>query len=78
MSNIKSEALAQEFLKERVLKSCSKLTGKQLCAGVSFIIKVQADSTKPNFYVHIIPGTDTFLMKFAKFLGTPLRMPIIL
>ena len=67
MSNIKSKGLAQEG----TLKNSAELTGKQLCAGVSFIImkvqgvsfiimKVQASWIKSNFYVHILPGTGVF------------------
>ena len=45
MSNIKSEALAQECSKKGILKNSVELTEKQLCAGVSFIMKVQAASS---------------------------------
>ena len=42
MLKIKSEALAQECSKKGILKNSVELTEKQLCAGVSFIMKVQA------------------------------------
>ena len=42
MWNIKSEALAQECSKKGILKNSAELTEKQLCAGVSFIMKAQA------------------------------------
>ena len=60
-SNIKSEALAQECSKSQgILKNSDEFTGKQLCAGVSFIMKVQASWIKSNFYVQILPGTGVF------------------
>ena len=49
MSNIKSEALAQECSKKGILKNSVELTEKQLCAGVSFIMKVQAAWTNQTF-----------------------------
>ena len=42
MLNIKSEALAQEFSQNGILKNYAELTEKQLCAGTSFKMKVQA------------------------------------
>ena len=42
MWNIKSEVLAQECSKKGILKNSAELTEKQMCAGVSFIMKVQA------------------------------------
>ena len=78
MSNINSEALVQECFKRRFfLKISSELTGKELCARVSFIIKVQAESIKLNVYVHII-WHMYFPVKFLEFLRTPLRAPTIL
>ena len=60
MSNIKSEALARSALKKGILKNSAELTEKQLCAGVSFIIKVQASWIKSNFYAQILPSTGVF------------------
>ena len=61
MSNIKSETLVQECSKRKFfLKISSELAGKQLCAQVSFIVKVPAEYIKPNVYVHIIPGIGNF------------------
>ena len=42
MLNIKSEALAQEFSKNGILENYAELTEKQLRAGTSFKMKVQA------------------------------------
>ena len=41
MSNMKSEALAQECCKKSILQNSAELTEKQLCAEVSFKMKVQ-------------------------------------
>ena len=57
MSNTKSEALAQSVLKKGLL-----ITGKQLFAGVTFIIKMQTECIKLNVSVHIIP-TQKFSSK---------------
>ena len=69
MTNIKSEALAQKCSKRRFfLKISSELTGKELCARISFIINVQAECIKPNVYVHIRPGTFIFQWSLWNFL----------
>ena len=52
MSNIKSEALAQKRSKIKVFL---KLTGKQFCAGVSFIIMVQT-FTFTSYPVQVFSG----------------------
>ena len=47
VSNIKSEALAQGCSKRKVfLKNSAELTGRQLRAGVSIIIKVRTARIK--------------------------------
>ena len=43
-----------------ILKNSAELTGKQLCVGVSLIMRVQAAWIESNFYVHILPGTVVF------------------
>ena len=69
MTNIKSEALAQKCSKRKFfLKISSELTGKELCARISFIINVQAECIKPNVYVHIMPGTFIFQWSLWNFL----------
>ena len=52
MSNIKSEALSQKRSKIKVFL---KLTGKQFCAGVSFIIMVQT-FTFTSYPVQVFSG----------------------
>ena len=56
MSNIKSEALAQECSKKGILKNSVELTEKQLCAGVSFIMKVQASWINETFRFTFYPA----------------------
>ena len=40
MSSIKSEPFAQECAKRKIFLKIPELTEKQLCVGVSFIIKM--------------------------------------
>ena len=57
----KSDILVQECSKKNIpFNKSLELFGKELCARISFIIKVQAKCVKPNVYVHIIPETDIF------------------
>ena len=68
MSNIKSKALAQECSKRKVFfKTSAELTGKQLCAGASYIIKMQTAWIKSNSYVHIAPGAGVFQRNLRNF-----------
>ena len=60
-SNINSEAPVRECSKRKFfLKKSLELTVKELCAGVSFMIKIQPECLKPNVCVHIIPATGVF------------------
>ena len=61
MSNTNSEALTQDCSKRKVfLKILQNSFENNYCAGVSFIMKVQASWIKSNFYVLILPGTGVF------------------
>ena len=50
------EVLSQECSKKIILKNSAEHAGKQLCAGVSFIMKVRASWIESNFYIHILLG----------------------
>ena len=63
MSHIKLEALALECSKREISLKILQNSLENSCAEVSFIIKVQAESIKPNFYVHNIPA-QVFLKTF--------------
>ena len=58
MSNIKAEALAQEYSKRKVFLKILQNSLENNC--VSFIMKVQASWIKSSFYVHILPGAGVF------------------
>ena len=61
MSNIKSEEVAQGCSKRKVFLGIPQNSLENSSAGVFFIIKLQAESIKPNFHVHILSGTGIFL-----------------
>ena len=46
----------RSVLKKSILKNSAEHAGKQLCVGVSFIMKVQASWIELNFYIHILLG----------------------
>ena len=72
ISNMKSEALAQGCSKIGILKNSAELTEKQLlCAGVSFIMKVQTSWINQYILGSHFTRQECFPMKFAKFLRTP-------
>ena len=60
MSNIKSEPLAQECSERKVFLKISRTDWKTTVRGSLFYNK-NAECIKPNFYVHIIPGTGISL-----------------
>ena len=60
MSNIKSEALAQECSKTKIFLKILQNSLEDNCPGVSFIMKLQAAWIKSNFYAHIFPDTSVF------------------
>ena len=56
-----SKHLPVECSKGKIFSiNSAELTGKQQCAGVSFIKRVQAAWIGSNFYVHILPSTGVF------------------
>ena len=57
MSNIKSEAFAQECSERKVFLKISRTDWKTTGRG-SLFYKKDAECIKPNVYVHIIPGTS--------------------
>ena len=58
---IMSKHLPRECSKRKIFSiNSAELTGKQQCAGVSFIKRVQAAWIGSNFYVHILPSTGVF------------------
>ena len=65
MSNIKSEERTKEYPKRKIffkiLQNSLELSLQRThCVGVSLITKMHAEYIKPNFYVHMIPGTVVF------------------
>ena len=60
MSNIKPEALEQEYSERKVFLKILRSSLENNCAGVSFIMKVHAGWIESNFYFHVVPGTGAF------------------
>ena len=60
MSNINSEAIAYECSERKVFLQILQNPLENNSGGVCFIIKMQTEDIKPNFHVHIIPGTGIF------------------
>ena len=60
MSNINSEAIAYECSEKKVFLQILQNPLENNSGGVCFIIKMQTEGIKPNFHVHIIPGTGIF------------------
>ena len=60
MTNIKSEAPAQEWSKRKIFLKILQNSLENNCVRESLIMKVQVSWINSNFYVQILPGTGAF------------------